>query len=52
VIVSLLKIFPGMCYEQMRITYTAGFKLNVMKYAKKHGNNTVKRQFVLLPTEK
>jgi hypothetical protein len=36
----------------MRILYTAGFKLSVVKYMKKHCKETAKSHFVPLPTQK
>ena len=33
------------------VSYTASFKLKVIKYAKKHGNRAAKRHFAPLPTE-
>jgi hypothetical protein len=46
------KFVLGMCSKQMRIPYTAGFKLNVIKYAKEHSNKITERHFVPPPTEK
>ena len=46
------KFVLGMCSKQMRIPYTAGFKLNVIKYVKEHGNRITEKHFVPPPTEK
>lgn len=41
-----------MCGKQKRILYGVGSKLNVIKYAKWHGNRTAERHFGPFPTEK
>jgi len=41
-----------MCSKQKRISYAVGFKLNVIKYAKEHGNRAAERHFGPPPTEK
>ena len=49
---SGIKFVLGMCSKQMRILYTAGFKLNVAEYAKEHGNRIAEMRFVTPRTEK
>lgn len=46
------KFVLGMCSKQMRIPYTAGFKLNAIKYVKEHSNRITEKHFVPPPTEK
>jgi hypothetical protein len=46
------KFLLGICSTQMKIPYTAGFKLNVINYVKEHGNRITERHFVPPLTEK
>jgi hypothetical protein len=41
-----------MCNKQKRTSYIVSFKINVIKYAKQHGNRAAERRFGPLPTEK
>jgi hypothetical protein len=41
-----------MSAKQKRFSYSVAFKLNVIKFAKEHGNREVERHFGPPPTEK